>query len=81
MAPAQFILGECYEFGKNGFKQNKKEAVKWYRKAAEQKMAKAELKLESLYVLDDGVKKDKEKAEDWLFDALIHGEDDILDIL
>lgn len=44
-------------------------------------MAKAELKLESLYVLDDGVKKDKEKAEDWLFDALIHGEDDILDIL
>ena len=81
LAPAQFMLGECYEFGKNGFKQNKKEAVKWYRKAAEQKMAKAELKLESLYVLDDGVKKDKEKAEEWLFDALIHGEDDILDIL
>ena len=81
LAPVQFILGECYEFGEKGFKQNKKKAAKWYRKAAEQNMPEAERKLGYMYLFGEGVKKDRKKAEEWLFRAVTHGEDDALEIL
>ena len=81
LAPAQFILGECYEFGEKGFKQNKKKAAKWYRKAAEQNMPEAERKLGYMYLFGEGVKKDREKAKEWFFKAAIHGEDEGLDML
>ena len=81
LAPVQFILGECYEFGEKGFKQNKKKAAKWYRKAAEQNMPEAERKLGYMYLFGEGVKKDREKAKEWFFKAAIHGEDEGLDML
>ena len=81
LAPVQFILGECYEFGEKGFKQNKKEAAKWYRKAAEQNMPEAERKLGYMCLFGEGVKKDREKAKEWFFKAAIHGEDEGLDML
>lgn len=81
LPPAQFKLGECYEFGEKGFKQNKKKAAKWYRKAAEQNMPEAERKLGCMYLFGEGVKKDRKKAEEWLFRAVTHGEDDALEIL
>ena len=75
---AQYMLGEYYEFGHNRIKENKKEAVKWYRKAAAQNLPKAELKLGVLYIIGEGVKKDLDKADEWLFKAAIHGEDDAI---
>lgn len=38
---AQYNLGVCYDRG-NGVTKNAEEAVKWYRKAAEQGYAKAQ---------------------------------------
>ncbi len=57
-APAQFKLGECYEFGENGFKKSKKEAAKWYRKAAVQGCSSAKMRLKGTqkqnnYYVDD----------------------------
>ena len=78
---AQYMLGEYYEFGHNRIKENKKEAVKWYRKAAAQNLPKAELKLGVLYIIGEGVKKDLDKADEWLFKAAIHGEDDAIEML
>ena len=78
---AQYMLGEYYEFGYNGIKENKTEAVKWYRKAAAQNLPKAEHKLGVLYLIGEGVKKDQEKADEWLFRAAIHGDDEAIEML
>ena len=40
-APAQFELAEMYYYG-NGTVQNTDEAIKWYKKSAEQGNAKAQ---------------------------------------
>ena len=44
---AQYCLGLCYEKGK-GVPQSNEEAVKWYRKAAEQGYENAKKALERL---------------------------------
>ena len=46
-APAQFSLGRCYDFG-NGVAKDCTEAVKWFRKAAEQGNVTAKRALENL---------------------------------
>ena len=46
-AKAQYYLGHCYNMGE-GVAQDKAEAVKWYRKAAEQGLEVAELVLKRL---------------------------------
>ncbi len=49
-ASAQFSLGEMYEIGSDFFEgvpQDYKEAVKWYREAAEQGYASAQLRLDA----------------------------------
>lgn len=46
-AEAQFNLGLCYANG-DGMLQDKAEAVKWYRKAAEQGYKPAKEKLDAL---------------------------------
>jgi tetratricopeptide (TPR) repeat protein len=48
-AEAQFILGLIYQAGK-GVPQDDIQAAQWYRKAADQKFAQAEVALGSLYV-------------------------------
>lgn len=40
-APAQYMLGKCYDVG-NGVRRSGEEAAKWYQKAAEQGHAKAQ---------------------------------------
>lgn len=47
---AQYNLGVMYENG-NGVKQNYEEAIKWYRKAADQGLAKAIEALNAIEVL------------------------------
>ena len=46
-------------------KQNKKEAIKWYNKSAEQRNALSQCNLGYMYESGDGVIKDKEEAIKW----------------
>ena len=49
-AAAQYELGNCYSVGDGGVKQDDTEAVKWYRKAAEQGHADAQHDLAIYYI-------------------------------
>lgn len=60
-AEAQYALGVSYEYGQ-GVKQNYKEAVKYYRKAAEQGHAAAQYNLGVCYRDGKGTKKDYKEA-------------------
>lgn len=63
-AEAQYNLGQCYENGQVGIKDNK-EAVKWYTKSAEQGNAKAQCNLGGWYYNGTGVAKDEKEAVKW----------------
>ncbi len=61
---AQCILGDMYDLGE-GVPQDDVEAVKWYRKAAEQGHAEAQHNLGIMYDLGKGVPEDKVLAYMW----------------
>ena len=63
-AAAQFYLGEIFYYGQ-GAPQNYKEAVKWYKKAAEQGDAAAQSNLGVMYAKGEGVPQDYIKAHMW----------------
>ena len=63
-ANAQFILGNCYEYGE-GVAKDEVEAVKWYRKSAEQGDAMAQVSLGFCYDSGTGVAKDEVEAVKW----------------
>ena len=63
-AMAQVNLGRCYEHGE-GVTKDEVEAVKWYRKAAEQNDAQAEHDLGCCYANGQGVTKDYVEAAKW----------------
>ena len=63
-APAQYGLGVRYAKGQ-GIKQDHKEAVRWYRIAAEQGYAAAEYNLGDMYDTGEGVKQDHKEAVTW----------------
>ncbi len=69
---AQFLLGACYESGE-GVELDMKEAVKWYRKAAEQGHAEAQFNLGVCYNNGEGVEKDSTKAVEWFQKAAANG--------
>ncbi|UKI32728.1 MAG: sel1 repeat family protein [Lentisphaeria bacterium] len=60
-AKGQHNLGYCYANGL-GVKQNHAEAVKWYRKAAEQGWAYSQFNLGNCYYMGKGVKQDYTEA-------------------
>lgn len=60
----QTDLGLCYSLG-NGVTKDSREAVKWYRKAAEQNSDKAQMLLALCYLKGDGVTKDDAEALKW----------------
>ena len=64
-ASTQFALGEFYFFGE-GVVQNHAEAVKWWRKAAEQGYAEAQHNLGVCYVKGEGVGQDYGQAYRYL---------------
>ena len=51
---AQLKLGHCYFYGR-GVRENKRVAVEWYRKAAEQGLAEAQYRLGDCYSRGLGV--------------------------
>ena len=57
-------LGDCYYSGQ-GVAKDETEAVKWYRKAAEQNLALAQCNLGFCYLNGHGVSKDKSEAVEW----------------
>ena len=58
------MLGWCYQTGE-GIPQDNEQAVKWYRKAAEQGNADAQNNLGVCYVKGEGVPKDTMFAYMW----------------
>ena len=73
---AQFGLGWCYENGK-GVDQSYEEAVKWYRKAAEQGFRYAQFSLGWCYENGKGVDQSYEEAVKWYSRATEQWETDM----
>ena len=61
---AQYNLGACYKNG-IGVEKDPAEAVKWYRKAADQGIAKAQYNLGACYESGTGVERDPAEAARW----------------
>ncbi|HHV6447566.1 TPA: tetratricopeptide repeat protein, partial [Haemophilus influenzae] len=75
-ANVQFNLGVMYAKGQ-GVKQDDFEAVKWFRKAAEQGHAKAQAILGFSYLLGErGVQVNKSLAKEWFGKACDNGNQD-----
>ncbi|HHF6610725.1 TPA: tetratricopeptide repeat protein, partial [Haemophilus influenzae] len=71
-AKAQLSLGVMYDEGR-GVKQDDFEAMKWYRKTAEQGNANAQALLGFAYLLGKGVQFNKSLAKEWLGKACDNG--------
>jgi TPR repeat protein len=65
---AQFNLAKIYYDGKD-VEQNDKEAVLWYRKAAEQGYADAQCNLGYMYINGKGVSQNNKTAMEWFLKA------------
>ncbi len=61
----QYFLGMCYYLGGDGVPQDYPEAVKWFRKAAEQGEGKARIQLGDCYHCGYGVPIDLHEAAKW----------------
>ena len=72
-AEVQFALGWCYYEG-YGVEKDPREAVKWYRKAAEQGHATAQVGLGWCYYEGGGVEKDPREAVKWYRKAAEQGD-------
>jgi tetratricopeptide (TPR) repeat protein len=64
-AQSQFQLGEAFYFGKLGVAKDNVEAVKWFRKAAEQNYGPAQYNLGACYNPGEGVAEDDVEAVKW----------------
>ena len=74
-AEAQSMLGFDYETGLGGEKQDPKEAVKWYQKAAEQGFAEAQHNLGFMYIEGRGVEQNSKEAAKWFRKAAEQGDE------
>ena len=64
-AQAQYRLGNVYLYGTQFEKQSFTEAMKWFRKSAEQKYAPAEYQVGRMYANGFSVREDKKEAVRW----------------
>ena len=62
LAEAQFALARLYDEGVKGIEQNTLEAIKWYKRASEQKHVEALFTLGYIYQFGQEVPKDEKKA-------------------
>ena len=73
-AKAQYDLAQAYETGSDGMIQDQNEALKWYRKAAEQGYAEAQYQLGYCFSFGyNGVTKKASEAEKWFRKAADQG--------
>ena len=75
-AEAQYQLGFNYFHGYDGVKEDHEEAVKWYRKAAEQGHVDAQILLASCYSKGEGVSLNHAEAAKWWRKAAEQGDAD-----
>ena len=73
-AQSQFELGCAFFSGSLGVAKDEAEAVKWFRKAAEQGSADAQCNLGFCYAKGDGVAKDEAEAVKWFRKAAEQGD-------
>ena len=64
-AQSQYEMGAAFFFGHLGLAKDDVEAVKWFRKAAEQNYATAQYSLGVCYTEGQGVEKDEPEAVKW----------------
>src|ERR687891_693312 len=64
-AKARYELGRAFFSGTLGVAKDEAEAVKWFRKAAEQNLADAQFSLGVCYAIGQGVAKDDAEAVKW----------------
>ena len=64
-AKARYELGRAFFSGALGVAKDEAEAVKWFRKAAEQNLADAQFSLGVCYAIGQGVTKDDAEAVKW----------------
>jgi len=78
IADAQYKVGVIYDYsqqaGSTGVPENPFEAVKWYRKAAEQGHARAQRNLAACYDAGRGVQADPVEAARWYRAAALQGD-------
>ena len=79
-AKAQYELGMRF-FDGNGVRKSEKEAVKWWRQAAEKENAAAQYMLGFCYEYGFGYRCDKRKAEKWYRKSAKHGNIRAIDAL
>jgi TPR repeat protein len=77
---AEKVLGDMYVQGMY-VPQSDAEAVKWYRKAAEQGLVEAQVALAHMYLTGRGVAKDPAEADNWLLKAVERGDSETLNKL
>ncbi|MEN8734596.1 MAG: tetratricopeptide repeat protein, partial [Lentimonas sp.] len=70
-----YNLGYMYDFGYGGVPEDDTEAVKWYRKAAEQGYAQAQYNLGMAYYYGHGVPEDYVESYMWLNLAAAQGDE------
>lgn len=61
-AYSETVLGAIYEFGLRGASKDVAEAMKWFRKAAEQNFAPAQYEMGTCFANGQGVEKDTVEA-------------------
>ena len=71
-AAAQHLIGVMYYFGR-GTAVNHTEAVKWYRRAADQEFPSAQNNLGNMYMVGEGVEQDHAEALKLFLRATDHG--------
>jgi TPR repeat protein len=74
-AQSQFELGAAFHFGTQGVAKDYAEAVKWYRKAAEQNYARAQFNLGVSYAKGEGVAKNYVEGYKWVVLAAAQGDE------
>ena len=79
-AEAQYDLGVCYSNG-YGVKTDYKEALKWYKKAAEQEHLDALFNVGACYYNGVGVKQDIKEAKKWFKKAADKGDQEAMNLL
>ena len=62
---AQYNLGVLHETGQYGVREDKAEAVRWYRLSAPQGYENAQYNLAVMYLRGEGVEQDREAAIRW----------------
>ena len=63
--PAQFYMGQCFEFG-IGVEKNEAEAFGYYRKAAERGLPDAMYRISTFYSSGTVVRQDESRKQEWL---------------